>query len=101
MEKKKRIDLGPFTLDEAKELLLRLEDDLWVASSRAASVEFILGSLLLELNREGGLDGMAFTRKLQEQVQDQPMSCQVSAGLMLAQLQAAFSGGGQSGYVLH
>ena len=101
MEHEKRVDLGPFTLEEAKEWLHHLEDTAWDASSRAGAVEFILGNLLLTLSKAKAIDGMAFIEGLQKALPMQSAPHQIHAEHMLAQLHSLFLGEVPGGYVLH
>jgi len=101
MEDEKLIDLGPFTLEEAKDWLHRLEDEKWDAFSRAGALEFMLGNLLIELNRKKAIDGMLFIQKLQALLPLQPETVQTSAALILERLHLSFSQENQGGYALH
>ena len=96
--------LGPFTLEEAKEWLHKLEDDAWIAKSQAAALDFILGNLLVELDRSGVMDAKQFVGRLQKLVPLLESSPQISAKVMLDQLQATLADGGSDGsggYLLH
>lgn len=101
MEEKKRVDLGPFTLEEAKEWLLKVEDTAWCASSTSGALEFILGNLLLELDKAKMIDGMTFIQRLETLVPLLENTPQISANLILEQLRKNLSGKVRSGYVLH
>ena len=101
MENEKRIDLGPFTLEEAKDWLHRLEEEKWDAFSRSGALEFMLGNLLIELNKKKVIDGRPFIQKLQALLPLQPETVQISAALILERLRLSFSQEDQGGYALH
>lgn len=101
MEEKKRVDLGPFTLEEAKEWLHQVEDTAWVAASTSGALEFILCNLLLELDKAKLIDGMAFIGRLEMGLPKLENTPQIAAKLILEQLRKNLSGKAPGGYVLH
>lgn len=94
-------EMPPLSLEEMDERLNLIEDSAWVAGSRSAALELILGNLLIALDKEKVIDGMAFTQRLEALVPLLEVSPQISANLILEQLRDAFSGKGPGGYVLH
>jgi len=101
MENEKLVDLGPFTLDEAKDWLHKLEDEKWDAFSRAGALEFMLGNLLIELNKENVIAGLPFIQKLQALLPLQPEAYKTSAEQILGRLRLSLSNDDKDGYALH
>lgn len=94
-------ELPPLSLEEMDERLNLIEDNAWTAGSRSAALEMILGNLLIALDKEKVIDGMAFTQRLESLVPLLEASPQISANLIIQQLLDVFSGRAQGGYVLH
>lgn len=94
-------EMPPLSLEEMDERLNLIEDNAWVAGSRSAALELILGNLLIELDKKKVIDGMEFTQRLESLVPLLEASPQISANLILGQLREAFSGKAPGGYVLH
>lgn len=94
-------ELPPLSLEEMDERLNLIEDNAWTAGSRSAALEMILGNLLIALDKEKVIDGMAFTQRLESLVPLLEASPQISANLIIQQLLDVFSGRAQGAYVLH
>jgi hypothetical protein len=94
-------ELPPLSLEEMDERLSQIEDSAWVAGSHSAALEFILGNLLIALDKAKVIDGMVFTQRLESIVPLLEASPQISATQILVQLREAFLGKAPDGYVLH
>jgi len=63
-KEKEMEELGPFTLEEAKEWLHRLEDMTTIERDVGFATRFVLGNLLDSLSCAGVIDGRAFISHL-------------------------------------
>lgn len=94
-------ELPPFSLEEAERELSKVADFAWDASARAGAQEFIVGNLLIALDRSGTIDGKEFIRKLQATSPQLGAPPRIAADLMLKNLYASLSSASPGGYVLH
>lgn len=63
---------GPLTLEEAKEWLLKVEDDATIARDKAYALEFVLGNLLTRMTEANMIDGRGFIAELLHTAQSIP-----------------------------
>lgn len=101
MKKEPLDEIPPFTLEIAEEEIKAISDSAWVAGARAAAVEFVMGNLLIELNKSGVIDVLGVIRRLQDETPRLEAPARIAAEGMLQGFYEAVSDEDQGGYVLH
>lgn len=80
-------DFGPVTVDELNERLLVLEDVATLARDMEAATRFVLGNLVLKLDRAGVVDAQEFIKGLRPGLIELETSTRWAAKLLLDDLQ--------------
>lgn len=90
-----------FTLEEARQWLHKVEDDAWLAESRAASLEFLLLNMFIALTKDRVLDGERLTQRLEAILPLVATQHRTGAVSLVKCLREILSDEAQNGYVLH
>jgi len=94
-------DVSASDIESLDERLALIEDNAWSANSCSTALEFIVGNLLIELDKRGLINGSSFIDQLSSAVDKLEAPGQISAKAMLQQLRLHVGEKGPGGFVPH